>query len=642
MTQEPISKLPVAAQRVAAEARHAPRQNDGHRQMLACTSHFAAMSTLLTACLALCSCGQKNSPHKPHERVLNVTTGGRINSLDPAFAADLVSSRMVAALYDTLLQYNYLKRPYSIEPSMLKSMPENHDSGLEYRFELRDDLFFTHDKCFGTNPDGSFKNRRVTAKDVEFSLLRVADGKVLSPGYWLLRDKISGINNFRNLSAISPQGDFSAYNKGCEGIKVIDDFNFVIRLSQADPRFLYGLAMPYMGIVPREAVEAYGQDFSEKPVGSGPFILKSWHRNYCIEFERNQTFRKELFIHAENPDDRSRKLPLLDRVVASQIDQPLSAWLLFLQGNIDLSSLDKDNLDAVVTKDLRLIPALQQRGIQMLRIPQFQIYYIGFCFTDPLIATNLELRKAISSAYNVQRRVQAFNHSVMPAQGPVPPGASGNNPEFINPYSAFNLEKAKLHLAAAGFPDGINPSTGETLELSFDLGGNSSQHRQIAEMFAEDMSKIGIRIRPVLNNWPRFLQKSAAGQMQLFKLSWVGDYPDAENFLQLFYGPNIGSCNRSHYKNPQFDQMFEEIKTMPESPQRTAKYEKMVAFLAEECPWIFAYYPISFSLRHSWIENYHPHDFVLSKWKYISVDNNNKNSTIASFKPLSMRQLRDE
>ncbi len=601
-----------------------------------------SLPVFLVPCLLFCSCGSKDAAGESAERVLNVTTGGRINSLDPAFAADLVSSRMVAAIYDTLLQYDYVRRPYSLQPSMLQSMPQTDDSGSEYRFKLRGDLFFSPDRCFGTNPDGSSKNRRITAKDVEFSFLRIADGRIISPGYWLLRDKISGINKFRESSANTAQDDFSVYDRGCEGIEVIDDLNFVIRLSQPDPRFLYALAMPYLGIVPREAVEKYGQDFSENPVGSGPFILKSWRRNYRIEFERNPLYRRELLLSAHNPADRSRNLPLIDRVVASQIDQPLSAWLLFLQGNLDLSSLEKDNFDAVVTKDLSLIPALRQRGIEMLRIPQFQIYYIGFCFADPMIASNHELRKAISLAYNVQRRVQAFNHSVMPAQGPVPTGVAGNDPKFVNQYSSFDLEKAMSHLAAAGFPEGLDPKTGERLELTFDLGGNSSHHRQIAELFSEDMSKIGISVRPVLNNWPRFLQKSAAGQMQLFKLSWIGDYPDAENFLQLFYGPNIGSCNRAHYKNPKFDQMFDNIKTMHDSPKRTAKYEKMVRFLAEECPWIFAYYPISFSLRHDWLENYHPHDFVLSKWKYLSLDNKKKKDTIASFKPLRMRELRDD
>ena len=436
---------------------------------------------------------------------------------------------------------------------------------------------------------------------------------------------------------LTPKG---LYDQGCEGIEVIDDHNFMIHLEKPDPRFLYGLAMPYLGIVPHEAVEYYGEDFSEHPVGSGPFILKDWERNYKIEFVRNPEFRKEYFPYAANSADKLRKLPLLDRVVAYQIAQPLSSWLMFLQGNIDLSALDKDSFDAVVTDDLKLIPALKKRGIEMMRIPKFQIHYIGFCFTDPIIADNAELRKAISLAYNVQKRVTLFNHRVLPAHGPIPHGVAGNNPDFKNPYSEFNIEKAKQHMKKAGYPDGIDPKTGKKLELTFDIGGSSSTHRQIAELFAEDMNKIGIKIKPVLNNWPRFLQKSAKGEMQIYKVSWIGDYPDAENFLQLFYGPNSGSCNRSYYRDEKFDTMFEEIKPMNDTPERTAKYEKMVEHLAERCPWIFAYYPISYRLRHGWVENYTPHDFGFSRWKYLAVDKQKRNEMKKNFKPIELDDLR--
>lgn len=586
-------------------------------------------------------CGKSKPAEKANEQVLYTTPGGKINTLDPALCADLTSSNMVGVLYDTLLQYSYLKRPYVLEPAMLKEMPKSDERMMKYHFTLRDDLYFQYDKCFGQNSEGSPKKRKITARDVEFSFLRIADERVHSSGYWLIRNKIKGIGEFRKKSGELKDGDYSIYEVGCPGIKVIDDQNLVIELSKPDPRFLYGLAMPYMSIVAREAVEAYGEDFSEHPVGSGPFILKEWQRNYKIEFVRNPNFRTELFPEADDPKDKNRKLPFLDRVVAYQIAQPLSSWLMFLKGDIDLSALDKDNFDAVVTDDMKLIPSLEKRGIEMLRIPKFQIYYIGFCFTDPVIADNVKLRQAISLAYDVQKRVKIFNHSVLPAQGPIPHGVAGNNPEFKNPYAQYDLAKAEKLLAEAGYPRGIDPKTGQNLELTLDLGGTSSNYRQIAELFAEDMQKIGIKIKPVLNNWPRFLQKSAKGDMQLYKVSWIGDYPDAENFLQLFYGPNAGSCNRSHYRDKKFDKLFEEIMPMNDSPERTAKYEKMVQYLSEQCPWIFAYYPISFRLRHSWVENYTPHDFGFNRWKYLAIDKAQRIRMKKSFQPIDLDELRN-
>lgn len=620
-----------------------------YRLLLKCLIFFAL--------LIIIGCGKNDKENSTNERVLYTTPGGTINTLDPALCADLVSSNMVGALYDTLLQYNYAKRPYILEPSMLKEMPTSDESMINYTFTLRDDLFFQPNRCFGIDKDGNFKSRKITSKDVAFSFLRIADSRLHSSGYWLLRNKVKNIGDFRERSKLqidkfTPRKAkkdnsaqiakyFSIYDSGCEGIEIVDDTKFIIHLDKSNPRFLYFLAMPYLSIVPREAIEYYGDDFVENPVGSGPFKLKSWERNYKIEFVRNPQYRTEYYKNSKNISDRTKKLPLLDRVVAYQVAQPLSSWLMFLKGDIDLSALDKDSFDAVVTDNLKLIPPLKKRGIEMIRIPKFQIHYIGFSFTDPILADNLNLRKAISLAYNVGKRVKIFNHRVLAAQGPIPHGVAGNDPNFINPYSKFNLELAKQYLKEAGYPNGIDPKSGKKLELTFDVGGTSGTHRQIAELFAEDMSKLGIKIIPILNNWPRFLQKSAKGEMQLFKVSWIGDYPDAENFLQLFYGPNSGSCNRTYYKDTKFDKMFNQIKTMKESPTRTKKYENMSNYLTKQCPWIFAYYPISYRLRHAWVENFIQHDFAFSRWKYLSINIPERIKDKKIFTPLKLEELRD-
>ena len=274
-------------------------------------------------------------------------------------------------------------------------------------------------------------------------------------------------------------------------------------------------------------------------------------------------------------------------------------------------------------------------------MPDFQINYIGFCFSDPLLSKNLELRKAISMAYNVGIRVKYSNNSLVPANGPIPPGVAGYDASYVNPYAQFDLEKAREHLAKAGYPGGTNPVTGKPLELSFDLGDNSPAYRQLAELMKDDMRKIGIEIRPFLNDKPRFLQKLKEGQAQLFRYSWVGDYPDAENFLQVFYSKNIGGCNRAGYSDPEFDRMFQEIVFMPDCPERTEKYRKMSVYLTEQCPWIFESNPTSYLLIHAWLENYVPQDFAFARWKYLSIDPESRKKTRDSFKPLKMEELRN-
>ncbi len=587
--------------------------------------------------LFLCSCGKKEiSTQESPERVLYTNAGGKINTLDPALASDYTSSQMVMSFYDTLLQYDYVERPYKLIPSMLQSMPEVSADSLNYKFKLNPDLYFQDNPCFKSRDE-----RRITSKDVVFSLLRLADARVHSSGFWLLRNKVKGVDEFYEKTSKLKPGDMAPYNDGCEGLEIIDDANFAIHLKKPDPRLLYMLAMSYSAVVSRKAAESYKNDLSENIAGSGPFSLVEWQRDYKIVLVKNPDFRTEYFTNAENPADRKRTLPLLDRVICYLVKQPISGWLLFLQGELDLSSLDKDNFEAVMTSGGVLAPALKNRGIQLLRMPDFQINYVGFSLTDTLLSKNLDLRKAISLAYNVDIRVKYSNYSLIPGNGPIPPGVPGYDSNYINPYSRYDLEKAKGYLAKAGFPGGINPETGKPLELSFDLGDTSPFYRQLAELMRDDMKKIGIEVKPVLNNRPRFFQKLKEGQVQLFRFSWVGDYPDAENFLQLFYGPNSGSCNRVCYNDPVFNKMYEETLFMPDSPERTEKYRKMSVYLTEQCPWIFESFPTSYLLTHGWLENYLPHDFVFSRWKYLSLDPLKRENTKRSFTPIKMSELRN-
>lgn len=569
-------------------------------------------------------------------RVLRLSSG-RVKTLDPALASDLASRNMVAAFYDTLLQYDYTARPYKLVPSMLAKMPVADKAMTSYTFTLRDDLYFKSDKCFG---DNSLKARKITAQDVAYSFLRIADGRLHSPVFWMFRGKIIGMDKFRSATLKSPAGDNSLYDKGISGIKVIDDHTLVIYLKKTEPRLLYALAIPYASIVSRQAAEYYGESFAEHPVGSGPFYLTEWIRDYRITMSRNPEYRRETFPAAVNQDDRQRRLPLLDKVVCNIIKQPISAWLLFLQGELDISALNKDNLDAVIGDDRKLVSSLARRKIKLFQTPEFEVRYIGFSFSDPRLANNLNLRKAISLAYNMNTRLKYFNYQIIPATGPIPPGVPGYDPNLQNPYSGFDLQLARDYMKKAGYPGGIDPTTGKPLELTFDQSGSSSAYRQLAEMMVIDMAKIGIKITPIMNNKPRFFQKLRQGKMQLFRLSWIGDYPDAENFLQLFYGKNAGSCNRVNYCDPQFDKMFEIIMPMADSAQRTAKYKQMARYLTKQCPWIFESFPVSYQLVQPWLQNYYPHDFAFSRWKYLSIDPALRRETIKKYIPLDMGELR--
>ncbi|MDD3119722.1 MAG: ABC transporter substrate-binding protein [Victivallales bacterium] len=591
----------------------------------------------VAATLMLLAGGCGKNPSAAPGRVMYLSAGDKIKTIDPAQAVDLLSQYVVASFYDTLLQYNYAARPYRLEPSMLAKMPEISPDLRSYRLTLRNDLYFVPDRCFGT---ADREQRRVTARDVAYSIMRIADSRRHSPVFWMFRDKIKGLDEFRRRTETVAADDTSVYDQPCEGLEIVDALTLILHLKAPAPRLSYALALPTAGIVSRRAVEYYGEDFAEHPVGSGPFIMRDFIRDYRIILDRNPDYRFETYHLAQNPADRTRPLPLSDRIVCYLVKQPLASWLMFLQGELDLSALNKDNFDAVVGEDHQLVKALTSRGIHMVRIPEFEVRYIGFNFADPVLGGNHHLRRALSLAYDAGLREKYFNYQIDRAESIIPAGVAGHDPGYRNPWGRHDLALAREYLTRAGYPNGIDPGTGRPLELKFDLGGTGAAHRQLAELMVEDMKKIGIVIKPMLNNRPAFFEKLRKGQCQLFRVSWVGDYPDAENFLQLFYGPNAGSCNRAFYRDAAFDRMYEQVRDMIDSPGRTEKYRRMAAYINDQNVWILEGYPIGFQLTHSWLQNYRAHNFPFNRWKYLTVDPAARRAARRAFRPLEMHELR--
>ena len=564
--------------------------------------------------------------------ILRTGAGGAAKGLDPALADDLAGRDLTALCYDTLVQYDYLARPYKLKPSMITAMPEVSADRRSYTFTLRDDLYFA--------PDPLFKDkaaRKVTAEDVKFSILRIADARMHSPVYWLYRGRIAGIEKFREATKNAAKGDLSVYDMDIPGIVIHSPRRFTLKLNSPDAGFLYLLAMPNTGVVSRYIVAVRGQNsLLRAPAGSGPFVLKEWIPNLRLRFRRNADYRTEYFDGAATPAERKKALPLLDGVDIFQIRQPMTAWMMFLQCKLDCNALDKDNCETLAGGG-QLSAALAERGIVLEKIPEFEIRYVGFNFRDEKLGKNLQLRQAMRAAYDIRRRVDHAAHLLIPAAGPVPAGVGGHIPAADPEHP--DVAKVKKMLAAAGYPDGIDPETGKALQFDFDQAGSSAGHRQMGELAADDWRKIGIVIRPMLNSRPRFADKLRRGKFQLFRYSWIGDYPDGGNFLQLFYSGNIGSCNYCGFSDPEFDAMYERSLTMPDSAERTALYIRMVKLLDEKCVWIWEGFPISFMLRYDYLENSVPHDFSFTRWKYLSINESLRQQRQKQTRPLTYSEI---
>ena len=566
-------------------------------------------------------------------REIYSNSGGRIRTFDPIYADDLASRDLTGAVFDTLVEYDYITRPYKLKPSMLQKMPACSKDFTRYDFTLRNDLYFQSANSMKNLPKSQ---RKITSADVKYSFLRLADSRLYSPLYWLVRGKIVGIDDFHRRSA--EKKDNSIYDENIGGFIIHDDLNFSIILTSPDPRFLYRLALPNMGIVPRYAVEKEGKNFGRKPVGSGAFILQKWINDYKIILTKNSEYKEEFFPQAENPADRLRALPLADKIDISLIRQPMTSYLMFLRGDLDYHALDKDKAD-VAAPGGKLSDALAKRGIKLVCFPEFEIRYVGFNFKDPLLGSNLKLRAALTAAYDVKRRVEFTNNQLIPVTSAVPPDVSESCRGIRHPYAGTGVENAAKLLADAGFPNGKNPLTGKPLQLTFDQSGSSALHRQYGELAEADFAKIGVDLSSVLNNNPRFYEKLRQGTIQLFRLSWIGDYPDAENFLQLFYSGNIGGCNRCNYSNPEFDKLYEEAVKLPESPRRDKLYRQMAELVNRDCVWILEGIPLSWQLRHCWMQNFAHHDFGFVRWKYLTADPEKRRKVKKTFTPLSFKNL---
>ncbi|MEN8255352.1 MAG: ABC transporter substrate-binding protein [Verrucomicrobiota bacterium] len=566
-----------------------------------------------------------------------------IRGLDPASAGEVSSSLAIARMYEGLLEYDYLARPYKVVPLLAEAMPDISGDGLVYTFKIRKGIYFHDNPCF---PEG--KGRELVAGDIAYSIKRVADVKNVSSGFWAYNKRIKGINAFHDASMSKEPTD---YGMVVEGLKMPDSHTLQITLTEPYPQLLYILAMHYSFAVPREAVEFYGKDFVNNPVGTGPYELVEWRRNSRIEFVRSpkwaETGRSETYPATGTPEqeaagllkDAGEQMPFIDRVVQYVIEDTTTAWMMFLSGQLGVSAITRDNWDAVITGDKKLNDSLGERDIDLISSPTLDIFYLGFNWDDPVVGEsddpeqnlrNRKLRQALSCAYDFDQMNQFMNYRLHPIGGPVPQPLAGSLKE-PSPY-AFSLDKARQLLVEAGYPEGKDPKTGKRLVLTMELGSADSNTRQSMELMADMYQKIGIVLKASYNTWPAFIEKMNRRQSQMFRLGWVADYPDAENFLQLFYSKNESpGPNHANYRNVEIDRMYEEIRTMQDTPERTAIYEKMAGIIIEDCPWIYMYQPMSYALKHSWLENYVSHDFPYGMGKYRRSNNNVRKAWFESY-----------
>ncbi len=584
------------------------------------------MRVLLLLALALVAapCHAAGEP-----RTLRVAFAIAETSFDPAFASDAASDSIIANVFDAALDYDYLARPVRLVPRALEAMPVVQDGGGVYTLKVRKGIFFTPDPAFKGKP------RELVAADFAYSLKRILDPAVRSPWNWLLDGKLEGADALAAAAARTGRLDYDA---PLAGLEVVDRYTLRIRLKQPDLRFLYVLAIPNTGAVAREVVEAYGNDVGAHPVGTGPYRLGRYERSSRIELLANPAFRDTTYAPAGPVPAASqavaaalegRRLPLTPRIDIRIIEEGQGRWLAFLNREIDLLELLPAEFTPQALTDGKLKPDLAAKGIlhQLLIRPNVSFTY--FNMEDPLVGgytpEKIALRRAISMGYHLEEAIRVLYYGrAHPANGPIPPDIVGFDPALRTHAQVYDPAAARALLDKYGYKDRDGDGFRELPDgrrLALERWSSpGSATRQADELWQRNMNAIGLRIEFKKDKLPELRKLARQGKIPMRGDGWNADYPDAENFMQLLYGPNIGQSNQSRFNLPQFDKLYDEARRLPDSPERTALFDRMTELVVAYAPWRMSINDLEDTFAHPWVRYYVPHPIRSQVWMYIDID----------------------
>lgn len=500
------------------------------------------------ALLLACRQGQNNHDDN---LVFRYNEHSNISSLDPAFAKQLPDIWAVNQLFNGLVQ---LDDSLQVRPDIAKKWSISED-GKSYTFTLRKDVYFHKHSLFGRD-----SSRRVIAKDFKYSFNRLLDKDVASPGNWVLQN--------------------------VAGFEAVNDTTFMINLERSFPPFLGLLTMKYCSVVPKEAIDYFGNTFRSNPIGTGPFKFKLWVENTKLVFRKNKNFHEK--------DSYGNRLPYLEAISITFLPDKQSEFLQLVQGNIDfLSGLDPSFKDDIMNPDGRLSARYEDK-INMISGDYLNTEYLGILMDDEeSVISSLNLRKAINYGFDRKKMIKYLRNGIgTPANnGFIPKGL----PSFHNltGYS-YQPDKAMQYINAYKIETGD-----QTPEITITT---NSQYVDLCEFIQRELEKIGLVVNVDVVPPSTLRQSKASSKLPVFRASWVADYPDAENYLSLFYSKNFApdGPNYMHYKNDEFDKLYEKVFVTIDIQERLKLYREMDSLVIEDAPIVPLYYDqfVRFSLKN--------------------------------------------
>ena len=515
---------------------------------------------------------------------------GAPSSLDPAQASNIYANFLAVNLYDTLYRYKYLARPYQLEPNLAEGLPQVSADGLIYTIRIKPGVHFVDDPAF---PEG--RGRAVRAEDFVYSIKRHFDPATRAQGAWLWQGRIVGMEEWRDNGA--------NYDEDVPGLRALDDRTIQIQLISPFPQLTHTLAQGLAAVVPREAVEHYGSEFAVRPVGSGPYRLGAFDSARAVLI-RNTGFRQEPFsLEAEGYDPATqsglglealadRIPPFADRIEVEFIAEDAARWNAFIAGEVDFVKVPVTQFDQVLAS--RDPPVLTPEFAERYHLAanlESGFVHTDFNMDDRRVgyhpdpdqdARNRALRCAIIKAFDWERRNEVFYYGIGRVfPGIIPPVAPEFEPDQDLSPVTRDLDGARALLSGYGWNAGNLP----VLEYGFT---SSVTERQMFEQFRSFMADIGYpeeKIRPLTYaTYGDYARAYLNREVMLVTTGWTMDYPDAENTMQLFFGPNAApGSNAANYNNEEFNRLYRASATMQPSPLRTSMYRNMNRMVLDDC-----------------------------------------------------------
>ena len=562
-------------------------------------------------------------------KVLRYAFNAAETGFEPPQVSDIYSHTITAHIFETLLEYDHLARPFLIRPCTTVAMPEIADEHRTFTLKIRPGILFHDDPAFKGKP------RELTAEDYVYTLKRYYDPATKSPGHTSLEEQgIIGLQALRD-EAIKSKKPFD-YDKPVEGAQALDRYTLRFRLRESRPRFLYTLAG--MEAMAREVVEFYGDKIAEHPIGTGPFRLGEWRRSSMIVMERFTGYRERFYDAMPNADDvegqallarfKGRRIPMLDRVEVSIIEEAQPRWLAFLNGEQDLlERVPADYIPQALVKG-ELAPHLAKKGIRKYRVAGSDVTMTVFNMEDPLIGglapKQVALRRAISLGLDIKREIRLGRRGeAMPAQAGIQPGTYGHDPALRTEIGEYQPARARALLDTWGYVDRDGDGwrerpDGSKLTLVI-LTQSDQTSRQLDEIYKKNMDTLGLKIELKVGQWSENLKSTRAGKFMMWRVGSSAGSPDGQGALESGYSASVGKGNMARFQLPAFDKVYDRITALPDGPERLAAFREANRLMLAYAPYRFHVHRLITDLAHPQVIGYRRAPFWLTWWSYIDM-----------------------